>query len=222
MSDWPPYSRDDELERADELLNQADALLQRHRGSLDSPPRHSPTEQRDGQPQAAESGRAPGGEDDELPILTDVVDDFEFDEAWQPAIDARPLDFDASPSPSPAAAVSSAAMLSPQAFGSLTGVAPSLSPSTRGAAPHGHEREALAQQLVALDTQIAREVSAWVASELPQIVERELDQLAGRLQAEFQAHLRATLLPELSARIGALLDGADNESEKGPAGPSAG
>lgn len=220
MSNWPPYARDDELERADDLLNQADAFLRRHRGSTDTSPEHFPAEHRDGQPSAAAGARAPAGDDDELPILTDVVDDFDLGEAWPAAFGARPRGFSPLPSPIPETAAPSQSSAAAQAFG--TGPVLPASPPAPAAAPGAHEREALAQQLVALDTRITREVSAWMASELPQIVERELDQFADRLQAELQAHLRATLLPELSARIGGLLDGADNESEKGPAGPSAG
>lgn len=58
MSNWPPYARDDELERADDLLNQADAFLRRHRGSTDTSPEHFPAEHRDGQPSAAAGARA--------------------------------------------------------------------------------------------------------------------------------------------------------------------
>lgn len=61
MSTWAPLPRDDELERADELLDQADALLRRHRGA----------EQGAARPRAAL-------DDEDLPILTDVVDDLEL------------------------------------------------------------------------------------------------------------------------------------------------
>ena len=103
MNDWPPPSRDDHLDRADDLLGQADALLRRHRGQSD--------------------------------------------------IEAQP-----------------------------------------------------AEKLVELDTEIARKVADWVAVEFQQVLDRELERLGERVRAEMLAHLRATLLPELSAQVSTLLD----------------
>ena len=59
----------------------------------------------------------------------------------------------------------------------------------------------LAEQLISLDTEIARAVESWFATELPQLLSRELDKLSDRLQQEALAHLRATLLPTLSEHI---------------------
>ncbi len=73
MSTWAPLPRDDELERADELLDQADALLRRHRGTDPGATR----------PRAAL-------DDEDLPILTDVVDDFELIHEPAPAAAGAP------------------------------------------------------------------------------------------------------------------------------------
>ena len=59
----------------------------------------------------------------------------------------------------------------------------------------------LAEQLISLDTEVSRAVEAWFNAELPQIVSRELDRLAANIREQALAHLRATLLPELSAHI---------------------
>ena len=38
MKDWKPLPHDEDLERADDLLDQADALLRRHRSTIDFTP----------------------------------------------------------------------------------------------------------------------------------------------------------------------------------------
>ncbi|AYH43351.1 hypothetical protein [Azoarcus sp. DN11] len=72
--------------------------------------------------------------------------------------------------------------------------APQPSPSKRPAS-------ALAEQLISLDTEVSRAVEAWFHAELPEIVARELDKLGARIREQALAHLRATLLPALSAHI---------------------
>lgn len=64
----------------------------------------------------------------------------------------------------------------------------------------------LAEHLIGVDARLGRALEDWVASELPQILSREFDLLAERLRAEVLAHLRATLLPKLSADISTLLE----------------
>ncbi|WP_018990455.1 hypothetical protein [Aromatoleum toluclasticum] len=59
----------------------------------------------------------------------------------------------------------------------------------------------LAEQLISLDTEVSRAVEAWFHAELPQIVARELDRLGASIREKALAHLRASLLPELSAHI---------------------
>lgn len=178
MSNWPPRAdAEEELQRADALLGQADALLNRHRGETTA------------------------AADDDLPILTDVVDEDELPpEALLPPKRA--------PLPGIAPAVQPAvAPLPPQppVQPAQTFSAPTPTPQAAPASPNPHQVE----QLVRLDTEISREVEAWLASELPQILSRELDSLAERVRTQALAHLRATLLPTLSERIARRLDGGE-------------
>ncbi len=190
MKDWPPLPPDDELERADDLLDQADALLRRHHARREPPG----SVRDDWTPNA-------GLDDDDLPILTEVVDDFEFP-SEPPLARQRPADafgLYTSGASAPSRGQDAYTQPAPAAF---------AAPGQRAADPTETQSSRLAERLVELDTEIAREIGNWVAAEMPQILARELDQLAGRVQAELQAHLRATLLPELSARVGKLLDHA--------------
>tara|TARA_R110002049_G_scaffold22908_4_gene81399 strand:- start:315 stop:746 length:432 start_codon:yes stop_codon:yes gene_type:complete len=138
---------DRELSEADRLLRRADALLQRHR-VLE--------------------------EDDDLPLVTDIVDDLP-PEAPQPLL----------PDPAPA---------------------PRDDPAAR---------IAQAERLVEIDTVVQRAIEAWVAAELPAIIERELSLAADRLHEETVAHLRATLLPRLSEHISERLGSATDPVTRG-------
>jgi len=64
----------------------------------------------------------------------------------------------------------------------------------------------LAEFLIDLDTELAREIELWFANELPQLVSNELDRMSERLRIEALGHMRATLIPALSERIAARLD----------------
>ncbi|NMG15273.1 hypothetical protein [Aromatoleum bremense] len=152
MSRWgapPRIDPDDDLKAADELLDKANALLRRHKGA-DLP----------------EPDEFVALDDDELPVLTDIVDPSEL-EGLELA------------EPVPAAATAESVPIA---------------------------ASELAEQLVSLDTAISREVENWFATELPQLLSRELDKLADRLQVEALAHLRATLLPTLSEHISRSLE----------------
>ena len=118
---------------------------------------------------------------DDLPVLTDVV------ETPPPALDAAPT-----PRPAPRA---------PPAP-----LAPCPDPAAATAAASRAEADRLAERLVLLDTAISRHIQEWVATELPQLVSRELDDLAERLQGTAASHLRATLLPLISTEIADTLD----------------
>lgn len=111
---------------------------------------------------------------DDLPVLTDVV------ETPPPALEA-------------ALAAEPAEPAKPDA------PLPELAAATAAAAQA--EADRLAERLVVLDTAINRHIQEWVATELPQLVSRELDDLAERLQAAAASHLRATLLPVISSEI---------------------
>lgn len=152
MSSWsvpPRIDPDDDLKAADELLDKANALLRRHKGA-DLP----------------EPDEFVALDDDELPVLTDIVDPSEL-EGLELA------------EPEPAATTVESVPIAASEF---------------------------AEQLVSLDTAISREVENWFATELPQLLSRELDKLADRLQIEALAHLRATLLPTLSEHISRSLE----------------
>lgn len=62
------------------------------------------------------------------------------------------------------------------------------------------------EQLIELDAYIAQAVDAWLAKELPQIISGEIDSLVDRLKQRTAAHMRATLLPDISNKLSALLD----------------
>ena len=213
MKDWQDFPDDDELERADDLLGQADALLRRHRG--DTAP-SSPGTQRSTDRDAAEPVHAtPSGaamqafDDDDLPILTEVVDDLDLPtEFFQPtesslaaAAAAQPA-FVRSLAPGEVShARGPAAPPEPvDTFAQPAAPSPPPPPSVAAA------EQQLAERLVELDTAIAREIDEWAARELPQIIARELDRLGERIQDEALAHLRATLLPEISARVSSLFE----------------
>lgn len=63
------------------------------------------------------------------------------------------------------------------------------------------EADRIAERLATLDAAIRRHIEEWVGTELPQLVSRELDDLAERLQATAAAHLRATVLPLIASEI---------------------
>lgn len=201
MKDWPSMRSDAEaeIERANDLLHKADALLNRHRG---------------------------GDEGGDIPVLTEVVEEFDIDipiltdvaegsgaattgkpaapaeavlarahpAAAEPAFETliEPL-FDASPAP-PAASPGTS-FFTPH---------PAPQPLKPPRAPQDHAR--VAEQLVQLETEIRREVEGWLATELPQILARELDALADKILVETLAQLRSTLLPAISERIAHRLD----------------
>lgn len=116
---------------------------------------------------------------DDLPVLTDVVEP-----------------------PPPAAGTAPEAELAAASLAE----APLPDLAAASAAAARAEADRLAERLVMLDTAINRHIQEWVATELPQLVSRELDDLAERLQATAASHLRATLLPLISTEIADALD----------------
>lgn len=115
---------------------------------------------------------------DDLPVLTDVVEP-----------------------PAPVTAAAPSAVPAPSA---AEPPLPDLAAAIAAAAQA--EADRLAERLVVLDSAINRHIQEWVATELPQLVSRELDDLAERLQAAAASHLRATLLPLISGEIADTLD----------------
>lgn len=72
--------------------------------------------------------------------------------------------------------------------------------------PPMQDMDAGVERLVELDTAINLAIEQWLADELPILIRRELDGLAERLHAETVGHLRATLIPRLSAELAERLD----------------
>ena len=205
MKDWPPLhaDADAELERADDLLDQADALLSRHR----MPPEAQALARPMTRPHPDVSGHDalaycdnPLADDDDLPILTEIVDELELppEGTEQAARPLPPLSASAALSASVSAAFSASPIAEPT---------PTPAPSaTSRMTTEDRITYQIAERLIELDTQIARSINEWMDKELPQLLQRQLEHLSEQLQTEMQAHLRATLLPELSAHISAQLD----------------
>jgi len=64
----------------------------------------------------------------------------------------------------------------------------------------------IAERLIDLDAFIAQSLETWISKELPQIVAGELDNMVERLRVKTLAHMRATLVPELSDKLSETLD----------------
>lgn len=67
---------------------------------------------------------------------------------------------------------------------------------------------AMSERLIELDAQIAQSLNQWLARELPPLIATELLGLSERLRVQTAAHMRATLLPELSEQVSKVLESA--------------
>lgn len=67
---------------------------------------------------------------------------------------------------------------------------------------------AMSERLIELDAQIAQSINQWLAKELPPLIASELLGLSERLRMQTTAHMRATLLPDLSDQISKVLESA--------------
>lgn len=132
-----------------------------------------------------------GGADmvEDLPVLTDVVDPAEPTEGTPPAAQAAP---------------------EPAAVAAAPATADMPSVEDMPATPAAIDEELLVERLIGLDAGLSRAIEAWVSDELPQILSREFDAMTERIRAEALAHLRATLIPQLSSDISAMLDPPEN------------
>lgn len=207
-------ARDPDLERADDLLDQADAFLRRHRAGFGDAP-----------PDRAREAASEPFDDEDLPILTDVVDEYEVGEV--PAAPARspaPTQADFS-TPAPGAPVfelppiaspapAAAAAKPPDA---IAAAAPAPAPSP-APAPTADARaaETVIDRLadarsrhftpaprtdaapsptgaLSAEEALAQAVEHWLADELPQILARELAQISFRVNREVSTSLRTAL-----------------------------
>lgn len=66
----------------------------------------------------------------------------------------------------------------------------------------------MSEHLITLDAYIAQAIEGWLNKELPQILSNELEVFIGRMRQQTTAHMRATLLPDLSEKLSAILDEA--------------
>ena len=76
---------------------------------------------------------------------------------------------------------------------------------------------AMSERLIELDAQIAQSINQWLAKELPPIIASELLGVSERLRVQTAAHMRATLLPELSDQVAKVLESAlkgDSSSQR--------
>ncbi len=132
-------------------------------------------EEAEGLPHRPDAPEAGDGDGDDLPVLTDVVD-----ERIEPFIgDNEPI------------------ILEP--VGPEPEVDDDLPVLTATPDP--------AERIVELDIAISRLIEDWVATELPQLVSRELDALAERLRVKAVTQLQHSLQPLISAEIARRLDG---------------
>lgn len=164
----------------DHLIEKANALMQRHQGFAANAP-----------------------DADDLPILTDIVEDAPpaLEERIEPFIDAAsPIIVE--PFSNEPEALDELPLLEDD----VEELTP-LAPVEVAAAPSLPLAE-LDQRLAAMEAAISRQLEDWVANELPQLVSRELDELSERLREKAAAHLRSTLLPAVSAEISARFDDA--------------
>ncbi len=191
----------DDLDASDRLLVKADALIQRHRASNT----HDP--------------------DDDLPLLDDVIGE---DLPVLDDVTARPR-----PKPQEAKPVITAerariAELEAQLASQFEVLAhrtatyeAALSRATvaEEAARHAKasaqvSRMVVAEHLIDLDSRISQRLESWINEELPQLISSELESVVERIRVKAVAHMRATLVPELSSKLSEILD--DTMTNLGP------
>ncbi|WP_374400569.1 hypothetical protein [Niveibacterium sp.] len=188
-----PITPNDDLDASDTLLVKADALIHRHRSST--------------LPQA-----------DDLPVLTDVLgEDLPVldDIADEIALDDEPLEAPLQP-----AETTTTPAAKPTAPPAIVEPDPAIIAAAADAAAKAAREEALvqaqaaqmrmAEQLIEFDAHIAQTLESWISNELPQIVAAEVDGMVERLRIKTLAHMRATLVPDLSHKLSELLDATLN------------
>lgn len=68
------------------------------------------------------------------------------------------------------------------------------------------------EQLIELDALIHRRIDAWLTHELPVVLSAQIDAAKARIRDEIHAHVRTTLLSDISQEISELLDANDPRS----------
>lgn len=207
MSPSDPALND--LEVSDTLMVKADALIHRHRSSS--------------VPQADDLPVLTDILGEDLPVLEDVAEELALDDELpalvpdSPVQTAHPIE-----APPPQADVVEA----PQSAAQIISVEPdpaiiaAAAESAAQAAAQAAREEAMvqaqaarmrmAEQLIEFDAHISQTLEAWISNELPQIVAAEVDGMVERLRMKTLAHMRATLVPDLSHKLSELLDATLN------------
>jgi len=201
-----PIDPTDDLEVSDTLMVKADALIHRHRSST--------------APIADDLPLLTDVLGEDLPVLDDVADELALeDEASDtsdaaetaPTIDAvREAPAPAAPpvvtiiEPDPALIAAAAETAAKAAAQTARDEAVVLAQAAR---------MRIAEQLIEFDAHISQTLEAWISNELPQIVAAEVDGMVERLRMKTLAHMRATLVPELSNKLSELLDATLNEPQ---------
>lgn len=209
---WPA---DRDLERADELLDQADAFLRRHRAGFADAASANPDA---AEPAATELDPF---DDEDLPILTDVVDDYDLAPAATAAVDSTtPPASIPEIEPAPASAVADGTDAT--AARARTVIDRLADARSRQFAAHARsladEARSFAATLIdgSTDSAVARAVEAWLIDELPQILARELAQLSFRVNNEVSTGLRAAIrqaLADSAHRRAATAAAADSQGD---------
>ncbi|QSI78331.1 hypothetical protein [Niveibacterium microcysteis] len=187
-----PITPNDDLDASDTLLVKADALIHRHRSST--------------LPRADDLPVLTDVLGEDLPVLEDIADEIALDDevaeaaaavatepVTEPPADSAPVVVE--PDPAIIAAAAEAAAKAAREEASVQAQAAQMR---------------IAEQLIEFDAHIAQTLESWISNELPQIVAAEVDGMVERLRIKTLAHMRATLVPDLSHKLSELLDATLN------------
>ncbi len=190
-----PITPNDDLDASDTLLVKADALIHRHRSST--------------LPLADDLPILTDVLGEDLPVLEDIADEIALDDevadaaaaatesVTEPPADSAPVVVE--PDPAIIAAAAEAAAKAAREEASIQAQAAQMR---------------MAEQLIEFDAHIAQTLESWISNELPQIVAAEVDGMVERLRIKTLAHMRATLVPDLSQKLSGLLDATLNTPEQ--------
>lgn len=186
-----PAEPSDDLEVSDTLMVKADALIHRHRPSIAPTP--------DDLPVLTDVL----GED--LPVLDDVAEHIALDDELPPA------DLVVPEMPRQELVTPAAVIVAPDpAVIAAAADAAAKAAREEAAALADAAKMRMAEQLIEFDAHIAQTLESWISNELPQIVAAEVDGMVERLRIKTLAHMRATLVPDLSHKLSELLDATLN------------
>ncbi|GAA5180118.1 hypothetical protein GCM10025771_23880 [Niveibacterium umoris] len=192
-----PLDPSNDLEVSDTLMVKADALIHRHRSSI-----------------------APSADDlpvltdvlgEDLPVLEDIAEEIVLDD--EIALPETPCPEEVTEQEAFAPASPAPIAVEPDPAIIAAAVEAATQAARQDAAVQAQAaRMRMAEQLIEFDAHIAQTLEAWISNELPQIVAAEVDGMVERLRVKTLAHMRATLVPDLSHKLSELLDATLNES----------